>query len=76
MSELEQKIREIIERESGEVIENNSLRLAEDLGFDSLDKVDAAMAIEKEFNIWFEDEEIEKFITVQDVIDHTINKCK
>lgn len=44
-------------------------RLVEDLGSDSLDTVELAMALEHEFNIEIPDDMAEKMITVQDAID-------
>lgn len=44
-------------------------KLINDLGADSLDMVEIVMASEDEFGIEISDEEAEKIITVQDVID-------
>lgn len=44
-------------------------KIVADLGADSLDAIEIAMAIEDEFNIEINDEEIEKCVTVQDVYD-------
>jgi len=46
-----------------------SSKLEEDLCFDSLDKLDLTIDIEKEFNIELPLECIDNFITVKDVID-------
>lgn len=43
--------------------------IASDLGADSLDMTELIMTMEEEFNIKFSDEEAEKLITVQDLID-------
>lgn len=43
-------------------------RLDVELAFDSLDKVEAAMAIEHDFEIEIPDERLEALVTVQDVI--------
>lgn len=48
-------------------------RIVEDLGADSLDKVELIMEFEKAFNVVIEDEEIEGISTVNDVLD-LINK--
>jgi acyl carrier protein len=45
--------------------------LAEDLGADSLDAVEIIMAVEEEFGCEIPDEETEKMVTVQDVINLT-----
>jgi acyl carrier protein len=42
----------------------------EDLNFDSLDSVEAEMALEEEFNIEIPDEDAEKFLTVADVVEY------
>lgn len=43
-------------------------RFVEDLGFDSLDSVEFAMAIEDEFAIYLDDDDCEKCATVGDAI--------
>lgn len=43
-------------------------RLDEDLGLDSLDRVDLVMAIEEEFGVDIEDEEWERVETVGDIL--------
>jgi len=43
--------------------------LAEDLGVDSVDAVEFALALEREFNVRLPDEVIAEVRTVQDVID-------
>ncbi len=48
-------------------IEMNS-RVVDDLGADSLDIVDLVMSVEEEFDISFEDEQIEKFETMADIV--------
>jgi len=45
-------------------------KFIDDLGADSLDTVELVMALEEEFNIEISDEEAEKLITVQKVIDY------
>ncbi|MBR5452032.1 MAG: acyl carrier protein [Clostridia bacterium] len=45
-------------------------KLAEDLGADSLDVVDLIMAIEDEFEVEVLDEDIEKVVTVGDVVNY------
>jgi len=44
--------------------------LSHDLGFDSLDLVEAVMAVEDEFGIEISDEDGEKLTTAQQVIDY------
>ena len=45
-------------------------KLNDDLVFDSLDYVDLAVKLEKEFDIKIEDDVIDKWKTVQDVVDY------
>lgn len=47
-----------------------SMQLIGDLGADSLEIVEIAMAIEEQFGIDVDDEAAEKFETVGDVIEH------
>ncbi|MEM9771377.1 MAG: acyl carrier protein [Cyanobacteria bacterium P01_D01_bin.73] len=42
----------------------------DDLGADSLDVVEMVMALEEEFEIEIPDEEAEKLVKVQDVVDY------
>lgn len=42
----------------------------DDLGADSLDIVELIMALEEEFDIEIPDEDAEKVVTVQDVVDY------
>ena len=44
----------------------------EELGLDSLDKVELIMAVEYEFGITIEDVEAEKLLTVQDAVDFVV----
>jgi acyl carrier protein len=48
--------------------------LADDLGFDSLDVIELVMACEEEFGIEIEEEDSEKFATVQDLIDYLVRE--
>lgn len=43
-------------------------RLVEDYGFDSLDKVEFGMALEEEFQVFLEDDDIAKTETLQDYL--------
>jgi acyl carrier protein len=40
----------------------------DDLGIDSIDSVEIIMAVEKEFNMDIPDDEIDEFLTVEDLI--------
>lgn len=69
------KIIEIIEEEldtNGKVITENT-KIVEDLGADSLDKAEIMIAIQEEFNISVNEEEIAKISTLKDIVDY-INK--
>lgn len=68
--EIEQKVTFIVSEQMGlgaEEIKPES-KFVGDLGADSLDSVELAMALEEEFNIEIPDEDIEKMETVEDAI--------
>lgn len=48
----------------------------EDLGADSLDLVEMVMALEEEFDIQIDDEEVEKIATVGDVVNYITANAK
>lgn len=52
----------------------NDARLVEELGGDSLDRVELVMALEDEFDIEIPDEELDKFTTVQSVVEYMQSK--
>lgn len=68
----EKKIIQIIAEQLGinadEVIPDAAL--IEDMGADSLDIVELVMAMEEEFGMEIPDEDAEKIVTVQDIIDY------
>ncbi len=69
---LEQRVNEIIAEQLGiseEEIQNDSLFM-DDLGADSLDVVELVMALEEEFEIDIPDDEAEKLLTVQKLIEY------
>ena len=70
MSNVEEKVKDIIEKELG--VEREKLTdeasFIEDLGADSLDIVELVMEFEKEFNIDIPDEDAEKLRTVGDAM--------
>jgi acyl carrier protein len=76
MSDLEEKVREIIAKELG--VEREKLTddasFMEDLGADSLDTVELVMEFEKEFNIDIPDEDAEKMRTVGDAMTYLRQK--
>lgn len=48
----------------------------DDLGADSLDVVEIVMALEEEFDVEIPDEEAEKLVTVQKIVDYIDEKAK
>ena len=76
MSDLEEKVKDIIGEELG--VEREKLTgeasFMEDLGADSLDTVELVMAFEKEFDIDIPDEEAEKLRTVGDAMSYLHQK--
>ena len=71
------KVKEIIVEtlscNEDEVVLTASIK--DDLGADSLDAVELNMALEEEFQISIPEEELVKFVTVQDIVDY-INENK
>ena len=76
MSELEQKIRNVIAEklsvDVAKVVDN--AKFIEDLGADSLDNVELLMELEDQFGIEISDADAEKILTVKDAIDFITNK--
>ena len=60
----------ILEEHFNTKIENTDISLVDDIGADSLDVVEVVMQIEEEFDIEIPDDEVEKLITVQEIIDY------
>lgn len=71
MSDNLNKIKRVIREQLGASEEEivPTARLIDDLGGDSLDLVELVMALEDEFEFEITDEEAEKLVTVQDVVD-------
>ncbi len=69
---IEKKIKQIIAEQLSiseeEVV--NEASFIDDLGADSLDIVELVMAMEEEFEMEIPDEDAEKLLTVQDVLDY------
>ncbi len=78
MEDILEKVKNIIADklgvEAGKISESSSF--VDDLGADSLDVVDIVMAFEDEFGIKVDDEELEKFSTVGDVVEYLKEKVK
>lgn len=69
---LEEKVKKIIADTLSKTEAEIKLEasLTEDLGADSLEIVELAMAMEEEFSIEIPDEDIEKIATVKDIVDY------
>jgi len=50
--------------------------ITDDLGADSLDRVELVMAIEQEFNIEISDEDAEKIETIQDAVNYVKKRAE
>ncbi len=76
MSELEEKVKDIIVEELGIEREKltDSASFMDDLGADSLDTVELVMAFEKEFDIDIPDEDAEQLRTVGDALKYLHGK--
>ncbi|HLB94769.1 MAG TPA: acyl carrier protein [Nitrospiria bacterium] len=72
MAAAEDKIKKIIIEQLGVDEEDVTpdASFVDDLGADSLDTVELVMAFEEEFGIEIPDEDAEKIITVQNVMDY------
>lgn len=70
--EIFEKVKNIIVEQLGVAESNITLESSfiDDLGADSLDTVELIMAIEEEFDIEIPDEDAEKVVAVQDVVDY------
>jgi acyl carrier protein len=70
LAEIFEKVAKV---ERGSVVRDK--RLQEDLGIDSLSLIDLAVATEDAFAVGIPDEELERFQTVGDIVDH-IRRCR
>lgn len=72
MTTIEERIKKIVAEQlgvnEGEITSGSSF--ADDLGADSLDQVELVMALEEEFSAEIPDEDAEKLVTVQKVVDY------
>ncbi len=70
--EIIKKVKEITSEQLG--VDESQItpeaKFIDDLGADSLDIVELVMALEEEFNLEISDEEAEKLIAVQKVVDY------
>ena len=78
MPGVEDKVKQIIVDqlgvEAGDVTPASSF--VDDLGADSLDRVDLIMALEETFGIEIPDEDAEKIMTVQNAVDYIQKNAK
>lgn len=74
--EIFEKVKNVIVDQLGVAEETvtNEATFLDDLGADSLDIVELIMALEEEFDIEIPDEEVEKAITVKDVVDYIVEQ--
>lgn len=72
MSTIDERVKKIIAEQLSVEIDKitNEARFVDDLGADSLDTVELVMALEEEFEIDIPDEEAEKIVTFQDVLNY------
>ena len=70
--EIFEKVKTVIVEQLG--IDEASVRMEssflDDLGADSLDIVEFIMALEEEFGLEIPDEDVEKIVTVKDVVEY------
>ena len=70
--EIFEKVKTVIVEQLG--IDEESLKMdssfLDDLGADSLDIVEFIMALEEEFGLEIPDEDVEKIVTVKDVVEY------
>jgi acyl carrier protein len=78
MPVVEEKLKQIIVDQLG--VEPSDVTpgasFVDDLGADSLDRVELIMALEETFGIEIPDEEAEKLATVQDAVDYVQKNAK
>ena len=76
--ELFKKVAEMISEKLNVPIEDidEDSHIIEDLGANSLDAFDLVMILEDEFGIKLEDDEIERMLTVKDILDLLMEKVK
>jgi acyl carrier protein len=72
MASVEERVKQIIVEQLGvdEAEVTPTASFVDDLGADSLDKVELVMAFEEAFSVEIPDEDAEKIATVKDAIDY------
>jgi acyl carrier protein len=78
MPAVEEKVKQIIVDQLGvEAAEvTPAASFVDDLGADSLDRVELVMALEETFDIEIPDEDAEKIVTVQNAVDYIQKNAK
>ncbi len=76
--QIKNKIKEIVADKNGIEISNvkDDSHLQNDLGLDSLDRVELFMELEKQFKLTFTDEEAEKALTINEITELVEQKQK
>lgn len=78
MPGVEERVKRIVQDQLG--IEDDDISgsssFVDDLGADSLDRVELVMAFEEAFGIEIPDEDAEKIVTVQDAVDYIQKNAK
>ena len=72
LEEMRKMIAQQLNCEESEITADTSFK--DDLGADSLDLFELVMALEEEYGVEIPSEDLEKILTVQDVIDYMKNK--
>ena len=72
LEEMRKMIAEQLSCDENEITADTSFK--DDLGADSLDLFELVMALEEEYGVEIPSEDLEKILTVQDVIDYMKNK--
>jgi acyl carrier protein len=78
MRDIRKEVIEVLAEHSGlsvDEIKDNS-HITDDLGMDSLDNVEAVMALEERFDIEIPDEDAEKLFEVQDIVKYIEGRLK
>jgi acyl carrier protein len=67
--DLESRVKQILTTRLGMPAADITLdaRLLDDLGMDSLDAVELAIAVERQFHVSISDEQVAKLVTVRDI---------
>ncbi len=78
MASVENKVKQIVVEQLGvdESEVTSGASFVDDLGADSLDRVELVMAFEEAFDLEIPDEDAEKIHTVQDAIDYIEKNAK